>query len=93
MKALICAVSMAVASVIAAAPAHAGPAEYLQLLDGKYPISTQQLLAEGFKICAAFSQSHMSSSAVVPMVQKDLGGVPVAIAVDIIGAAADNLNC
>lgn len=94
MKALISAVLLVVGSVVAAAPpAHADAGKYLRLLDDKYSyLSQQQLLAEGYKVCAAFNQGTTSSS-VVNMVQKDLGGVSVAVAIDVVGAAAVGLGC
>jgi hypothetical protein len=93
MKAWISAVLLAVGSIVAAAPAHADAGNYLQLLDDKYAyLSKQQLLAEGYKVCAAFNHG-MSAAPAVEMVQKDLGGVSVAVAVDIVGAAAVGLGC
>jgi hypothetical protein len=94
MKALISAVLVAACSLVATAPARADAAEYVRLLDDKYTyLSTQQLLAEGYKVCAAFNRSGMTSSQAVNMVQKDLGGVALAVAVDIVGAAAVGLDC
>jgi hypothetical protein len=93
MKTLISAVLVAVGSVVVAAPAHADAAEYLQMLDDKYTyLSTQQLLTEGYKICAVLNQGT-TSTPVVEMVQKDLGGVSVAVAEDVVGSAAVGLGC
>ncbi|MBV9638252.1 MAG: DUF732 domain-containing protein [Mycobacteriaceae bacterium] len=93
MRALISAVLAVAGSVLTAAPAHAGSAEYLRLLDDKYSyLTTQQLLAEGYKICAALNRGTISPQA-VDMVQRDLGGVSVQVALDIVAAAAVGLDC
>jgi hypothetical protein len=93
MKALISAALLAVGSLVAVAPAHADAGKYLGLLDDKYAyLSKQQLLAEGYKVCAALNHG-MTSSPAVEMVQKDLGGVSVAVAVDVVGAATVGLGC
>ena len=93
MKALISAGLLAVGSVVAAAPAHADAAKYLQLLDDKYSyLSEQQLLAEGDKVCAALNHGTTASS-LVDMVQKDLGGVSTAVAIDVVASAAIGLGC
>jgi Protein of unknown function (DUF732) len=92
MKALISAVLVAVSCVVAAAPAHADPAEYLQILDDKYSyLSPQQALAEGYKVCAALHHGKISPQA-VDMVQKDLG-VSVPVGLDIVAAASVGLGC
>lgn len=91
MKALVSAVLVAVGSVLAAAPAHADEGKFLALLDDKYAfLSSEQLLAEGARICAALDQGTISPD-VVKMVQKDLGGLTVAVALDIVSAAAVGL--
>jgi hypothetical protein len=108
MKALICALSVVAGSVVAGsvvagsvvagsvvagAPAHADAAEYLRLLDDKYTyLTTQQLLTEGFKVCAAINRG-MGASEAVTMVQKDLPIVAVAPATDIVAAASTGLGC
>jgi len=95
MKALISAVLVAVGSAVAAAPAHADEAKYLGLLDGKYAnLSQQQLLAEGYRVCAALDNGTISPQATV-MVQKDLtqwgSGVSLSAALEIVSAAAVGL--
>ena len=93
MKALVSAVLVVMGSVVAAAPAQAGQAEYLRRLVDKYPyLTTQQLLAEGYKVCAALNRGSISEQA-VDMVQQDLGGVSVSAALDIVAAAAVGLGC
>jgi hypothetical protein len=101
MKAVISAVLVAVGSligslvgtVVLARPAHADAAEYLRLLDDKYSyLTTQQLLTEGYKVCAALNNGVVAADA-VQMVQKDLGGVTLAVSDDIVGAAAVGLGC
>jgi len=92
MRALISSVFLAVASAVAAAPAHADSAEYLQLLDDKYAyLSEQQLLAEGHKVCATLHRGTASPPA-VSMVQKDLG-VSTTVALDVVAAAFAALSC
>jgi hypothetical protein len=93
MKTLISAVLLAVGGAVAAAPAHADATKYLQMLDDKYPyLSSQQLLTEGYRVCAARNQGMIAPQAVA-MVQKDLGGLSVPVGIDIVGAAAVGLNC
>ena len=97
MKALISAVLVAAGSLVGslalATPAHADAAEYLRLLDDKYSyLSTQQLLTEGYKVCAAINNGMIAADA-VQMVQKDLGGLTLAVSDDIVGAAAVGLGC
>jgi Protein of unknown function (DUF732) len=92
MRALISSVLLAVASAVAAAPAHADAAEYLQLLDDKYAyLSEQQLLDEGHKVCATLHRGAASPPA-VSMVQKDLG-VSTPVALDVVAAAFAALSC
>ena len=97
MKAWISTVLVAVGStagtVMLAPPAHADAAAYLRLLDDKYSyLTTQQLLTEGYKVCAAINNGMIAPDAVL-MVQKDLGGVTLAVSDDIVGAAAVGLGC
>jgi hypothetical protein len=76
----------------AAAPAAADESEYLRLLQPKYPfLSSQQLLAEGHKVCDAM-QRGMNSPDATNMVQKDLT-VTVAVSVDLVSTAAVQLGC
>ncbi len=92
MKAWITTVALAASiAVWAAAPAAADESEYLRLVDGKYNLSTQQLLAEGHKVCEATSRGTLSSDA-VNMVYRDLG-VSVAVASDIVVAARVGFGC
>jgi hypothetical protein len=85
MKAWITTAAQAASIAVgAAAPAAADENNYLRLLDDRYDLSTQQLLAEGYKVCEA--TQRMGSSDAVNMVYKDLA-VTVAAAEDIVAAA------
>jgi hypothetical protein len=84
--------ALAAIVVWGAAPAAAGESEYLRRLQDRYTfLSTQQLLAEGHKVCNALDRGALSSSS-VDMVSKDLG-VSLAVAGDIVAAAAVELGC
>ncbi len=81
--------------VMAAAPAQADEATYLQHLAPKYPfLSPQQLLAEGQRACQVENSGNVSPNA-VKMVYNDLGvlGVSMAAANDIVTAAVIDLGC
>ena len=78
--------------VIAAAPAQADEATYLQRLAPRYTyLSPQQLLAEGYRVCQAERSGIVSANA-VNMVYKDLA-VSMAAANDIVSAAVIDLGC
>jgi hypothetical protein len=92
MKAGTTAAALVAIAVWGAAPAAAGESEYLRLLQDKFSfLSTQQLLAEGHKACKVMEQGVTASNA-VNMVSKDLA-VSLAVAFDIVGAAAVELGC
>ncbi|WP_048425130.1 DUF732 domain-containing protein [Mycolicibacterium obuense] len=89
MVALVIAVG---AAVVAAPPAGADEAGYLQRLQSRLAyLTTQQLLTEGYKICQLTHGGRPSSDA-IPMVTKDLA-ISVPAAVDIIVAAGGELGC
>ena len=91
-KASITTAVLAIMAVWGAAPAAAGEAEYLQLLQDRYPfLSTQQLLTEGHRVCTAMGQGVTAANA-VGMVENDLS-VTVSVGYDIVGAAAVQLGC
>lgn len=80
------------AAVVAAPPAGADEAGYLQRLQSRLAyLTTQQLLTEGYKICQLTHSGRPSSDA-IPMVTKDLA-ISVPAAVDIIVAAGGELGC
>ena len=79
-------------AVMAAAPAQADEATYLQQLLPKYAsLNPQQLLAEGYRVCHA-ERSGIVSSNSVNMVYKDLA-VSMSAASDIVHAAIVDLGC
>ncbi|HYZ68643.1 MAG TPA: DUF732 domain-containing protein [Mycobacterium sp.] len=79
-------------SLAFAAPASADTAGYLAKLQDVYPtLSSQQLLTEGYKVCAV-TRSGKSSADALQMVQKDIG-VSVPAAGDIVSAAVVHLGC
>jgi hypothetical protein len=79
-------------AVMAAAPAQADAATYLQQLQTRYVyLNPQQLLAEGYRVCQA-ERSGVNSSDVVSMVYRDLP-VPMSAALDIQVGAIDELGC
>jgi hypothetical protein len=85
-------VSTSASAVMAAAPAQADEATYLHRLQPTYTsLSTQQLLAEGYKVCKA-ERGGMNSADAVKMVFNDLD-VWVAAATDIVPAAVEELRC
>jgi hypothetical protein len=92
-RVLIAVVATALAfAIMAAAPAAADESEYLRLLQPKYAfLSSQQLLAEGQKVCEAIHRGMISPDA-ANMVQKDLT-VSVPVSVDIVSTAAVELGC
>jgi hypothetical protein len=92
MKAWTTAAVLAAITVWGPAPASAGESEYLRKLEDRFTfLSTQQLLAEGHKVCNLIDQGFLSASA-VDMVSKDLK-VSLAVAGDIVSAAAVELGC
>lgn len=75
-----------------ASPAGAQDADYLWLLQDKYRfLTSDQLLSEGYKVCALIEQGVGAQDA-AEMVQQDLGVAPVA-ALDIVSAATVELGC
>ena len=79
-------------AVWGAAPAAADDAGYLSHLQDRFSfLSSQQLLAEGHKVCSVMGRGVGASDAVT-MVTKDLG-VTIAVAADIVAGAADDLGC
>jgi hypothetical protein len=80
-------------AVGAAAPAAADEAdEYLWLLKDRYRfLSPEQLLSEGYKVCAVIDQGVGSRHA-AEMVQQDLDVSPSA-SLDIVSAATVELGC
>jgi hypothetical protein len=68
-----------------APPAAADENYYLHLLDDKWPFSKAQLLAEGYKVCAA-NHRGMSSAQAADIVYKDLAP-STAVAIDVVSAA------
>ena len=84
--------SVSAFAVMAAAPAQADEATYLQRLAPKYTyLSPQQLLDEGYRVCQA-ERSGIPSPDSVKMVYEDLA-VSMTAAVDIVMAAAVELGC
>ena len=84
--------SVSAFAVMAAAPAQADDATYLQRLMPRYAyLNPQQLLAEGYSVCDA-ERSGITSSDAVNMVYKDLT-VSMATATDIVSAAVVDLGC
>jgi hypothetical protein len=79
-------------AVMAAAPAQADAATYLQRLQTSYVyLNPQQLLAEGYRVCQA-QRSGVNSWDAVSMVYRDLG-VSMAAAWDIETGAVKELGC
>jgi hypothetical protein len=87
-------IAVAVAAVALAAPAAATDQDdYLRpLLTKDAELSSQQLLTESSRICSTILAGN-SAAIPVPMVQKDLGGVSVAEASDVISAAVAYRHC
>ena|ERR1700758_1948457 len=92
-RVLTAAVAAAVAfALLTASPAQADENAYLQTLQTKYTfLSGQQLLDEGHKVCRAMGNG-MASPDAVNMVYKDMS-VSMAVADDIVAAAAVDLGC
>ena len=89
---LIAAVSVSAFAVVAAAPAQASEATYLQRVQTKYTfLGAQPLLAEGYRVCKAERQG-MNSEDAVKMVYRDLD-VSMTAAGDIVPAAVEELPC
>ena len=84
--------SVSAFAVMAAAPAQADAATYLQRLQPSYVyLNPQQWLAEGYRVCQA-ERSGLNSSDAVSMVFKDLG-VSMTVAMDIVSDAVEELGC
>ncbi len=84
--------SVSAFAVMAAAPAQADEAAYLQRLLTKYTyLDPQQLLDEGYRVCDA-ERSGVPSPDSVKRVYEDLG-VSMTVAVEIVFAALDDLGC
>lgn len=89
---LLASAAMAVTAMSAAAPAVAQDADYLALLQDRYRfLSAEQLLSEGYKVCAVIDQG-VGSRYAAEMVQQDLGVSPGA-SIDIVSAATVELGC
>jgi hypothetical protein len=89
---LVVAVSVSAFAVMAAAPAQASEATYLQRVQTSYTfLSAQPLLAEGYRVCKAERQG-MNSEDAVKMVYRDLA-VSMTAAGDIVPAAVEELPC
>jgi hypothetical protein len=89
---LIAAVSVSAFAVMAAAPAQASEAAYLQRVQTRYTfLGAQPLLAEGYRVCKAERQGTNSEDA-VKMVYRDLA-VSMTVAGDIVPAAVEELPC
>jgi hypothetical protein len=79
-------------AVMAAAPAQADAATYLQRLQTSYVyLNPQQLLAEGYRVCQA-ERSGVNSWDAVSMVYRDLA-VSMSAAWDIEADAVEQLGC
>lgn len=79
-------------ALVAATPARASEASYLALLQPKYAyLTTEQLLDEGSRVCAAIDRRTPTHD-VVSMVQRDLG-VSVSTALDIMSVSVSQLDC
>jgi len=92
-RVLTAAVAAGVAfALMTASPAQADENAYLQTLQTKYTfLNAQQLLDEGHKVCRAMGNGVASPDA-VNMVYKDMS-VSMAVADDIVAAAAEDLGC
>lgn len=92
-RGLIAAVlSVSAFAVMAAAPAQASEAKYLQRVQTKYTfLDAQPLLAEGYRVCKA-ERNGMNSEDAVNMVYRDLA-VSMTTAGDIVPAAVEELPC
>jgi hypothetical protein len=92
-RVLTAAVAAAVAfALMTASPAQADENAFVKTLQTKYTyLSAQQLLDEGHKVCGAMGNG-MAAPDAVSMVYKDMS-VSMAVADDIVAAAADNLGC
>ena len=79
-----------VSAVMMAGPAHADEAAYLDQTAPRFTsLTSDQLVAEGYRICSA-TQSGMAASDANNMVQRDLG-VSVPVSIDIVAAAVVQL--
>src|SRR3954451_25281706 len=83
--------SVAACAVMAAGPAHADEAAYLQQLLPNYPyLNPQQVVGEGYRVCQAERGGSGSANA-VDMVYRDLA-VSMTVANDVVRAAAVDLG-
>ncbi len=91
-SAFVAVAATAVTAMGLAAPAGAQDADYLWLLQDRYRFLTpEQLLSEGYKVCAVIDQG-VGSRYAAEMVQQDLGVSPGA-SMDIVSAATVELGC
>jgi|GEM_PF-2010530 len=92
-RVLTAAIAAAVAfEVMTASPAQANESDYLAALQPRFTfLSSQQLLAEGYKVCRA-TRGGMIAPDAVSMVYKDLS-VSMAVANDIVSTAVVDLGC
>jgi hypothetical protein len=82
--------AVAVIGVVLAAPAAAAEDEYLDRLQDRYRfLTTEQLLTEGYRVCAVTNAGGLSLTA-VNMVRDDLD-VSINAALDIVTAAVVSL--
>ncbi|ULE34662.1 DUF732 domain-containing protein [Mycobacterium sp. IDR2000157661] len=88
----LAAAALAASALATASPATAQDADYLWLLQDRYRFLTpEQLLSEGYKVCAVIEQG-VGSRYAAEMVQQDLGVSPGG-AMDIVSAATVELGC
>lgn len=74
-------------AVATPAPAAADESQYLRLLDYRWPLSREQLLAEGYRACAANDRGGIHSKQAVDIVNKDLAQSSAEMALEIVIAA------
>jgi hypothetical protein len=90
--ALFLAGGIALGAIGVAPSAAASEGNYLHQLAPKLAyLSTEQLLAEGYRVCRYISVGRPSADA-IPMVVKDLG-ISVPAALNIVAAAIEELEC
>jgi hypothetical protein len=82
--------AVAVTGVFLAAPAAAAEDEYLDQLQDRYRfLTTEQLLTEGYRVCAVTNAGGLAPTA-VNMVRDDLD-IAIGAAMDIVTAAVGSL--
>jgi hypothetical protein len=91
MKTAATTVALAAIAVGSASSATADEGEYLKLRDSYPTLSAEQLLAEGYRVCAVARQG-VPSPQTVNMVTNDIG-VSTTAALTIVSAAILNLGC